>query len=46
MEYKRMTKVRVLLDRLDVEIFQKTGKITFLNKKGLDNVHVSIFKLE
>lgn len=42
-EYKRMTKVHVLLDRLDVDTFQRTGKVTFLNKKGLDNVHVSKF---
>lgn len=42
-EYEKMTKVRVSLDRLNRDMFQKTGRIILTNEKGTENNHVSIF---
>lgn len=42
-EYEKMCKVRVPLQRLNVDLFLKTGQIIFSNEKRSDNVHVSIF---
>lgn len=35
--------LKIVLDRLDVDEFNKTGQIISVNKTRADNFHVSIF---